>query len=173
VRQRIDERGRDREVWVEEVTEADPLCLRDESEFIGVRVEGPTALAVGDLKARFIVTVEDTVRETSSGVLECDFNRGGAEPSNIDNCGDPLGSQTTDNAVAADILKVRDGVTSPWSPALPRLVRTDHVRTDRVWSGAARARSAALGSQRPADVWAPALPSVQLLDLRRPLQDAA
>jgi hypothetical protein len=123
VRKRVHERGRDREVWVEEVTEADPLCLGNEPKRVGLRVEAPTTPTLGNFETSFIISIEKAVRQTSRGVLECDFNRGRAEPSDVDNRGDTLGAQTTDNAVAADILELRDGATSPGSRATPRLVR--------------------------------------------------
>ena len=61
VRQRLDERGVDREHRVEEVREADAVRLGDEPEQRAVAVEAPRAALLDDLEARLVVAVEQLV----------------------------------------------------------------------------------------------------------------
>ena len=61
VRQRLDERGVDRQHRVEEVREADALRLGDEAEERAVAVEAPGPALLDDLEARLVVAVEQLV----------------------------------------------------------------------------------------------------------------
>ena len=62
VRQRLDERGVDRQHRIEEVREADAVRLGDEAEERAVAVEAPGAALLDDLEARLVVAVEQLVR---------------------------------------------------------------------------------------------------------------
>ena len=65
VRQRIHERGVDREHRIEEVREADAVRLGDEAEERAVAVEAPRAARLDDLEARLVVAVEDLVGDAA------------------------------------------------------------------------------------------------------------
>ena len=63
VRQRIDERGVDREHGIEQMREADAVRLGDEAEEGAVAVEAPWPPCLDDLEAWLVVAVEQLVRD--------------------------------------------------------------------------------------------------------------
>jgi hypothetical protein len=48
------------------------------------------------------------MHQAAGGVLECDLDSGGAVPPNVDDGGDAIRRQATNDGVAADVLKMRD-----------------------------------------------------------------
>ncbi len=78
VRQRLDQRGVDREHRIEQVGQADAVRLGDETEQRAVAVEAPRPARLDDLEARLVVPVEDLVRHAA---VRRRGTRGSARPS--------------------------------------------------------------------------------------------
>jgi hypothetical protein len=74
VRQRVHERGMNREHGVEEVRQADAVGFRDEAEEGAVAVEAPGSARFDHCEARLVVAVEDLVGDAAIGaaVDECE-----------------------------------------------------------------------------------------------------
>ena len=91
VRQRLDDRGVDRQHRVEQVREADALRLGDEAEQRAVAVEAPRPALLHELEARLVVAIEQLVRHLAGGRLVGELERLGAEPLHADDDHDRVG----------------------------------------------------------------------------------
>ena len=109
VRQRLDERGVDREHRVEEVRQADAVRLGDEAEERAVAVEAPGPALLDDLEARLVVAVEQLVRDLAGGVLVGQLERLGAEPLDADDGDQRVREDAADGGAGGQGLKPQGG----------------------------------------------------------------
>ena len=87
VRQRLDDRRMHRQHRIEQVRQADPVRLRDQTKLMPVAVEAPRPAFRGDLQTRLIVAVEQLVGELAGRVLVGQLDRTiGHRPQSPDNC---------------------------------------------------------------------------------------
>ncbi len=84
VRQRLDDRGVDRQHRVEEVREANALGLGDQAEQRAVAVEAPRPALLDQVEPRLVVAIEQLVRHLAGGRLVGELERLGAEPLHAD-----------------------------------------------------------------------------------------
>ena len=106
VRQRLDERGVDREHRIEQVREADAVRLGDEAEERAVAVEAPRAALLDDLEARLVVAVEELVGDPARRRLVGELERVGAEPLDADDGDERVGQDAADRRRWAGGLRV-------------------------------------------------------------------
>ena len=107
MRERIDPRGVNRDVRVEEVREADPVRLGDETKERAVTVEGPGAPGLDQLQGRFFIPVDEAVADGAGGVFEGELRRLVAEPLALHDLGGPAGRQPLEENSRLKILKAR------------------------------------------------------------------
>jgi len=67
--ERLDEGGVDREDWVKEMRQVNPLRFRDEAEKRAVSVEAPWTALLDDLYSGFVVTVQKFISYSTGRCL--------------------------------------------------------------------------------------------------------
>ena len=105
VRQRLDERGVDREHRVEQVREADAVRLGDEPEQRAVAVEAPGPALLDDLEPRLVVAVEQLVRDLAGRRLVDELEGVGAEPLDADDGDQGVGQDAADGGVGLEVFE--------------------------------------------------------------------
>ena len=91
VRQRVDQRRVDGQQRVEQVGQANPVGLGDETEQAAVAVEAPRAPGGDDLQPGLVVAVDEFVAKPALGGLVGQLQALGAEPLRIDDSDDRTG----------------------------------------------------------------------------------
>ena len=106
VGERIDARGVDRDVRVEEVRETDPVRLGDEPKERAVTVEGPGTPGLDQLQGGLLVAVDEAIANRACGILERELRGLIAEPLALHDLGGPAGCQSLDVGSRLQVLKV-------------------------------------------------------------------
>lgn len=105
VREGVHEGGVDRQHGVEEMGQADPVCLGHEPEEGAVPVETPREPYFNNFKPRLVVPVEDLVRDPAVGPAVDQSQSVGAVPLHANYCCERIGQDTADGGVGAEIFK--------------------------------------------------------------------
>ena len=106
VRQRLDHRGVHGKHGVEQMREADALCLGDQAEQCTVAVEAPRPADLDDLQLRLVVTVQKLVGDLAGGRLVGQLERFGAEPLHTDDHREALGENAAYRGVGLEIFEL-------------------------------------------------------------------
>ena len=106
VRQRLDERGVDRQHRIEEVRQADAVRLGDQAEERAVAVEAPGPALLDDLEARLVVAVEQLVRHLAGRRLVGQLERLGAEPLDADDRDQGIGQDAAHGGVGLEFFEL-------------------------------------------------------------------
>ena len=85
--ERLDPRGVERKVRIEQVRETDAVGLRDEPQQVAVPVEGPGPAGRDHLEPRLVIAINDAIARRTRIVLESDLDRLVAEPFDLDHLG--------------------------------------------------------------------------------------
>src|SRR6516164_2667798 len=91
MRQRLDNRRMDREHGIEEMREPDAMRFGDQAEQVPVAVEAPGPSLRCDFDARFIVPVQQFVRDLSARILVSELKGLRSEPLSINNSDETIG----------------------------------------------------------------------------------
>ena len=105
VRQRLDFRGVHGEQGVEEMREANPLCLGDQAEQGAVAVETPRPADLGQLEPLFVITIQKLIGDFAGGRLVGQLDRLGAEPLHVDNCHEAVGQNAANRSVGLHVFQ--------------------------------------------------------------------
>ena len=99
VRQRLDQRGVDREHRVEQVRQADAVRLGDQAEERPVAVEAPGTTGGHDLQHGLVVPIEQLVADPAAGVLVGELHGVRAEPLHADHRHQPVGQDAAHDGI--------------------------------------------------------------------------
>ena len=80
VRERLEDGGMDGENRIEQVGQADSVCLGDEPEEVALAIETPRPADLNDFEGRLAVAIEELVGDLARGVLVGQFDAGVTEP---------------------------------------------------------------------------------------------
>ncbi len=105
MRQRLDQRGVDREQGIEEVGQADAVGLGDEAEQPAVGVEAPGAAGGDDLERRLLIAVDELVAGVAGRVLVGQLDGGGAVLMDIDDRDQAVGEDAPDRGAAGEVFE--------------------------------------------------------------------
>jgi len=109
VRQRLDGRGADRDVGVEEPGEAEAVGFGGEAEPVAATVEGPGAGSLGDGQRGLTVAEQDTVAQGAVGAAEDDSERVRPVPVHMDDRDGHSWHDTVDRAAGLDVFELHWG----------------------------------------------------------------
>ena len=93
VRQRLNARGVDGEVGIEQVREANAVGLGDEPQQRAVAVERPRTTGLDQLERGFLVAIDEAVGDGAGRILVGDLGGLITEPLDMNDLGRPAGSQ--------------------------------------------------------------------------------
>ena len=105
VRQRLDQRGRQRQVGIEQVGEPDALGLGGEPEQVAVAVERPRPPRPDQLERGLVAPVDQPVANRAARLLERDLDRLVAEPLDLDDLRHRAGHQATHGRSGGQLLE--------------------------------------------------------------------
>ena len=105
VRQRLDQRGRQRQVGIEQVGQPDALGLGREPEQVAIAAERPRPARSNQLERRLVAAVDQPVANRPARLLERDLDRLVAEPLDLDDLRHRAGHQAAHRRSGAQLLE--------------------------------------------------------------------
>ncbi len=106
VRQRLDQRGRQRQVGIEQIGEPDALRLGCQPEQVAITAERPRPSRSSQLERRLVAAVDQPVANRSARLLERDLDRLVAEPLDLDDLRRSAGHQAAHGRSGDQLLEV-------------------------------------------------------------------
>ncbi len=111
VRQRVDQRCVDREDGVEEMREANPLCLGNQSKKRAISIEAPGATGRNDLESRLIVAIKELVPDASARVFIRQLESLRTEPLRIDSVHQRVGEDASNRRSRGNFFEAAHSFT--------------------------------------------------------------
>jgi hypothetical protein len=115
MRKRIDERCVHGENRVEQVSEANAMCLCHEAERGAVAVEAPRAALLDYFESSLVMPVEDLVSDAPRGVAIDERQRIGAVPLDVHDCNQGIGQDAANTRAGCEVFESH--ISSPFPPA--------------------------------------------------------
>lgn len=107
VRQRIDERGVHRQHRVEEVRQANAVCLGDESEERTVTVEAPRAALLDDRESSLVVTVQNLLGDATGRTAIHEREGLGPVPLDVDHRRGRIGQDAANGGAGGEVFELQ------------------------------------------------------------------
>ncbi len=106
MRQRLDQRGRQREVGIEQIGQPDTLGLRRQPEQVAITAKRPRPTRSSQLERSLVAAVDQPVANRPARFLECDLDRLVTEPLDLDNLRRLARDEPVDQCSRRQLLKM-------------------------------------------------------------------
>ena len=123
VRQWVDVRRVNRQQRVKQMSEPNPLRLRNKPEQRAVAVEAPRAAFLNHFKACLVIAVEEHAVGATGRVLEGEFDGVRAEPLHVDDGHEPIGNHAANRRRLLEVLESRHAGALPGFECRPEQYR--------------------------------------------------